>query len=54
VIAPRRRRELLPADGESIDAAGKFLISGIIGARGHVWPQPGNPQLRRYPLDGVN
>jgi imidazolonepropionase-like amidohydrolase len=42
-----------PADGEIIDATGKFVVPGIINAHGHVGPRPRDPQLRQYALYGV-
>ncbi|MBO0752648.1 MAG: amidohydrolase family protein, partial [Bradyrhizobiaceae bacterium] len=42
-----------PADGEIIDATGKFVVPGIINAHGHVGPLPRDPQLRQYALYGV-
>jgi imidazolonepropionase-like amidohydrolase len=43
----------VPAEATVVDAAGKFVVSGIINAHGHVGPPPRDPQLRQYALYGV-
>jgi imidazolonepropionase-like amidohydrolase len=42
-----------PAGAAVIDLAGKFVVSGIINAHGHVGPAPRDRQLRQYALYGV-
>jgi imidazolonepropionase-like amidohydrolase len=43
----------VPAGAAVVDAAGKFVVPGIINAHGHVGPPPRDPQLRQYALYGV-
>jgi imidazolonepropionase-like amidohydrolase len=43
----------VPAGAAVVDAAGKFVVPGIINAHGHVGPPPRDPQLRQYVLYGV-
>ena len=55
---PHQRHRPVGAGGGScrrsvVDAAGKFVVPGIINAHGHVGPPPRDPQLRQYALYGV-
>jgi imidazolonepropionase-like amidohydrolase len=43
----------VPAGAAVVDAAGKFVVPGIINAHGHVGPPARDPQLRQYGLYGV-
>ena len=43
----------VPAGAAVVDAAGRFVVPGIINAHGHVGPPPRDPQLRQYALYGV-
>jgi imidazolonepropionase-like amidohydrolase len=44
---------MVPAGATVVDAAGRFVVPGIINAHGHVGPPPRDPQLRQYALYGV-
>jgi imidazolonepropionase-like amidohydrolase len=43
----------VPASATVVDAAGRFVVPGIINAHGHVGPPARDPQLRQYALYGV-